>query len=303
MSIRTALVSFAVCLATYAMAESFAWKPFDPDVYGEASISGDSATKITEIKADRFSGGQGALAGAPLAGAPSEFYSMSDDFLNPDGLAPTTLNGWSILTNALAGGLSISGIGGQLSVNCSTSTVNLGVSAVFADDPSIPTWKIVQGTNQFWFECRVKATDTNAANAMFVGLALTNTTYTALADNTGVLPTNSSFVGFWTKGGATAPYWQAVYKKSSSSAVTYANSTLTASDKDWVTLGFAFNGYSNLTFYADGVAKTGSVTWTGSTVPNDLFLAPIVVSKGLTNLPAGTVEVTVLDYIKIISER
>lgn len=292
------LVSLAVVTcAGLILAETISQSMFDAGTYGNATFSGNSSTVKASLTVDSLTvndnlttdgdilkgDAAGVFEGFKVDGDMDDQFTASDDFLNADVLANTTLNGYVVATNIVGGTLDVTGVGGVLVIQPTTNVLQTSYGIQWGDDSGMAPFYIdADSGKKFAFEARVKAGDTNSVDAGFVGLIYNGTTAAQelglILDNTGNLLTNVSYVGFLSR----SDRWSFVTCNLVTNSV-QQNVAVATSAEAYINLGFAFDGTQTVTIYANGTALGTTVTWTNTTCPDVTTLTPFFMTKVLTN--------------------
>jgi hypothetical protein len=129
------------------------------------------------------------------------------------------------------------------------------------------------------FEARVKkASIADNALAFFCGLAtIGGASADILADNTGELKADHSFIGFQSLHAA-GEVLQAIYQKTGETKVAVDATAATLVADTYIKLGITFDGYRTVKYFIDGV-EIGSVAATATTFPVDIGMAPLFATK------------------------
>lgn len=204
---------------------------------------------------------------------PTEWHVWFDDF------DKYTAGDWTITTTEL-------GVGSASEAASSADGGVLVITNDAADDDAdffqwpVETFKFVSGKRLF-FKTRFKVSDATQSDFV-IGLQITDTTPLAVSDGV-----------FWRKDDGDANLDFIVVKNSTETAATAAS---TAANDTWMTLAFAYDGKSAITYYKDDV-KLGTSAITN--MPDD---EELTVSFGIQNGEA-VAKVMSVDYIFVASER
>lgn len=197
-----------------------------------------------------------------------------------------TTDDWTLTQVNNGTALLIDGLGGLLELDTASTTNDDGIELQHLAEYCLPA-----AGDKIWFECRLYVTDTPSTLQLFMGLAVEDTTVFNAGENS-----TANHVGFEMgaalQAGASAGIAQLYGEKAGTRGT--ISDVHTFVDGTHVKLGFAIDGITSITGYANGTAN-GTTLDVDSIPVTEMTLTMVAKSEG----GGSTDPIAVVDWVAL----